>query len=1144
MPPISPIPATARRWTEAALALALLAVPLYFTVLTSRVFEGDKAALLRWLGLGALVAAALSLINLRRSGHRDLDRADERAPDHGLGPIPGEDPVAVPSRGEDPAPTTLPSPAPAPWARRLAWALALCLAAELAATVFSVAPWTSLLGSQTRGQGLATAMAMGVLALGAASMAARPGGGAWLAALLGISALPAGLYALAQSMGLDPLPWEGDVVTRVVGPAGASPMLAAHLVLALPFAVLMATSAWQTARREPGWTAATRLAAWLATVGAGGAALLLSASRGPLLGLAAGLWLLGLTAAGGIAAPRRRRALALTSLAAVFLGMAFLAGLNRGAFPALARLPLLDRLATALDPERNSTRARMRLWEGSMLALGDLAGLPDSDPPSRALPPRWRALVGYGPETMDLSWAPYYPPLLAYDEPRGYMPDRAHSLFLDATLTGGLLGALAQLALLVLGIAATWALAADTRPRRDASRTPTLLASLLAGALLSTLVLRLDGPWCLARSPWPAGACLLAPALGLGLVAGFGLGLAILAWRGAPGTADPAGGSADRPGRVGRLGPRGFGAAALVALVAHAVELQVSFATVASRLGAWAIIGGLIGIGLRRHGVDRRAAGDSAGDPPSGAATGRSDTGFGESDHALLAAGTIGVTLAFSLARPGQVSGGPVVAAALIGLGAWGAWLALRPLGTDGLRDRAGPIGPMSPIGPIGLMGLMERTGLMGRMGLAIAGYIVLQVTLLDQLSAGQADAVGAAAASLALYALALTTLATLAAVQGTNGSAASSDSRGAPILRLALVLPMALLLAVPCLAPTVADALYKEGERGWQAPVSALRADGKGGKAESYLQRAVDRYVKAQDLAPWEPAYALARARSHVEYADLLDARRRQAEGQRPGDANAGGTEAVEADLTKTDAAPQESNAADPAAAARWQAARDAQMDLALAAVDRAEALAPGSPTPLLTRARALRVWGLATTEGPRRTERLDAALKAYATAAARVPGWPELLDEAAQTALVANRPQEALDLALEVVLRRDAFFRRAWRTAALAYEVLGDPERASAAYAAYFVDWRNASDVEALRGWVRALSAAGHVRSALDRARRAVQLAPGEAAAHADLATLLEATGDRDAARQSAAAALAISPDDVGIRALAERVGLGSGR
>lgn len=1174
-------PPTPRRWAESATAIALLAVPLYFTVFTSRVFEGDKAGLLRWLGLGALVAVALSMWNGRRGVRRDLDRTEA------LATGPSLDPGQDPSEGEDPVPATDQAPAPASWPRRLAWALALCLAVELAATVFSVAPWTSLLGSQTRGQGLATTLAIAALGLGAASMAARPGGELRLAGFLGLSALPAGLYALAQSQGLDPLPWEGDVVTRVVGPAGASPMLAAHLVLALPFAALRAADAWRAARSEPGWPAAGKLAAWLTTVGAGGAALLLSASRGPLLGLAAGLWLLGLTAAARIQPARQRRAVALGLVAAAFLGAAFLVGLNRGAFPALARLPLLDRLSTALDPERNSTRARMRLWEGSMLALGDLAGRPDSDPPTRDLPPRWRALLGYGPETMDLSWAPVYPPLLAYDEPRGYMPDRAHSLLLDAALTGGLLGAATQLALLVLGIAAAWSLAAGTRPvpRPHASPPPPavlgegaggrgpgigrppsrpsrssdgriLWTATLALGLLSPLVLRLDGSWCLARSPWPAGACLLAPALGLGLIAGFGLGLAIIAWRSAPsapgnpGDPGPAVGLLDGTSHFDRSGPpwgpAAFGAAALVALAAHALELQVSFATVASRLGAWAVIGGLIGVGLRR-GRSTPIQTIEQGSPSP-----HRSVRAGESDDALLASGAIGLTMAFSLARPGQVAGGPATAAVLIALGAGGAWLALRP---------ARP----------------ARPGQAGRLVLAIALYTALQMLLLDRLSTGSADAVQAATASLALYALALTALAAWA-VGSSGGPPVLTTTTTA--LRLARVLPVALLLAIPCLAPTVADAWFKEGERGWQAPVSALRSDGKGGKAESYLQRALDRYDRARALAPWEPAYALAAARAHVEYADLLDARLRLALGQTGTASPASAATGMDAMAARSDADPVSVSAADaamgdgsdpdpgpdadagtgsassaaapapanpapapadPVAAERWQSARDRQMALAFAAIDRAEALAPGSPTPLITRARALRVWGLRTQQAAERAERLDLALASYATAAARVPGWPELLDEAAQTALAAGRPREALDLALAVVLRRDAFFRRAWRTAALAHEALGDPARASAAYAAYFVDWRNASDLTALRGWVRALAAAGHTRSALERARRAVQLAPGEAGTHADLATLLESTGDMAEARRSAAAALAISPEDVGIRALVGRLGTG---
>ncbi len=636
-----------------------------------------------------------------------------------------------------------------------------------------------------------------------------------------------------------------------------------------------------------------------------------------------------------------------------------------------------------------------------------------------------------------------------------------------------------------------------------------LWTATLALGLLSPLVLRLDGSWCLARSPWPAGACLLAPALGLGLIAGFGLGLAIIAWRGAVADAHRADGvvneASDRgrggggPLGFGGLGDLGaFGAAALVALAAHALELQVSFATVASRLSAWTIIGGLIGLGLR-HGRSTPIQAIEKGSPSP-----HRSVRAGESDDALLASGAIGLTLAFSLARPGQVAGGPATATALIALGAGGAWLALRP---------ARP----------------ARPGQAGRLALALALYTALQVLLLDRLASGPADGVRAAAASMALYVLSLATLAAWLDRDRGNSSRSGSSS-GSTTGRLAVILPGALLLAIPCLAPTVADAWFKEGERGWQVPVSALREDGKGGKGETYLQRALDRYGLARRLAPWEPAYALAEARARVEYADLLDARLRLALGQTP-------TSADPADPTEP------AEPADPAAAERWQAARDRQMTLALAAIDRAEALAPGSPTPLLTRARALRVWGQRTRQPAERARRLDLALASYAAAAARVPGWPELLDEAAQTALAADRPREALDLALEVVLRRDAFFRRAWRTAALAHEALGDPERASAAYAAYFVDWRNASDLTALRGWVRTLAAAGHTRSALERARRAVQLAPGEAGTHADLATLLESTGDMAEARRSAATALAISPDDVGIRALVERLDLGNG-
>ncbi|RIL08650.1 nicotinate phosphoribosyltransferase, partial [bacterium] len=76
--------------------------------------------------------------------------------------------------------------------------------------------------------------------------AGRPGGLGRIGTAIGCGVLPAGLYGVAQSFGLDPLPWSGDVVTRVVGPAGASVLLGAQLVETallnlVNFATLIAT---------------------------------------------------------------------------------------------------------------------------------------------------------------------------------------------------------------------------------------------------------------------------------------------------------------------------------------------------------------------------------------------------------------------------------------------------------------------------------------------------------------------------------------------------------------------------------------------------------------------------------------------------------------------------------------------------------------------------------------------------------------------------------------------------------------------------------------------------------------------------------------------------------------------------------------
>ncbi|MFQ5460810.1 MAG: hypothetical protein ACE5EL_08455 [Anaerolineae bacterium] len=122
-------PDPARRFAEATALAAALAVPLFFAPAADIAFEVPKAALIRFLGAAALGALVVPRRRRPRAG-------------------------AVASYLRT---------------RRLLAALMVTVAVEALATATSVVPFTSLLGSHARGQGLATSMALLALTLAAAS---------------------------------------------------------------------------------------------------------------------------------------------------------------------------------------------------------------------------------------------------------------------------------------------------------------------------------------------------------------------------------------------------------------------------------------------------------------------------------------------------------------------------------------------------------------------------------------------------------------------------------------------------------------------------------------------------------------------------------------------------------------------------------------------------------------------------------------------------------------------------------------------------------------------------------------------------------------------------------------------------------------
>lgn len=326
------------------------------------------------------------------------------------------------------------------------WPLGALGAATLLATLVSINRSASLWGSFERQQGLLTVAAYLALAgVVAARLRAWPQALRLLRALVWAGA-PVVVYALIQTLGRDPLPWETDAASPVVATIGRANFLGSYLVLLIP---LTAVAARLAARRWPYWL----------LLGGQAVALVATQARAAWLGAAVAIPALFIPWA--VAARRRGLALAGVGLAVGLVAALVALNLAPALPPALERAPGLARLASLTDTQSGSTAARLTIWAAGAGLIAD------------------RPLLGYGPETTDLAFAPVYPPQLVYYQGRAAVVDRLHNVWLDQAATTGIIGALALAALLI----ATLALAARTLRRAVDPRARLLAAGLLAAFL-------------------------------------------------------------------------------------------------------------------------------------------------------------------------------------------------------------------------------------------------------------------------------------------------------------------------------------------------------------------------------------------------------------------------------------------------------------------------------------------------------------------------------------------------------------------------------------------------------------------------------------------------------------------------------------
>jgi tetratricopeptide (TPR) repeat protein len=596
---------------EAGWLAALVVAPLFFNVYSSRVFEPDKATLVRSI---ALVMAGAWLVKSLESGWRAASgETRPRAPlFETLRALARENPFTLP-------------------------VLALVIVYAIA-TLFSIVPAISLWGSYQRLQGTYSTFSYIVISvLAASSLRTRAQLDRAINTILTVS-FPIAFYGLLQHFRLDPLPWGGDTVERIAAHMGNSIFVAAYLMMVFPLALARwletLARATRTARapRVPqalvtlalgglifAWLFDFTLGTTLAFLGLVGAvvfarvaqknlrdalllatytillavltvALFFTQSRGPWLGLAGGLFTFIVL----YALARGARRVMLGAIVVALVASAFLVVFNLPASPLepLKQLPYVGRLGRVFETESGTGRVRELIWQGALQLVLPHQPLWSPTTGDDVFNPI-RPLIGYGPEAMYVAFNPFYPPELGRLEARNASPDRSHNETFDALVMTGLLGLSAYLLLFVsmFYFGLKWLGFVRTTRERNA-----FIVLWLAGGVLMTLVF---GVW--------RGWHFIGVALPFGMIVGFFVFLVAIALR-----------RADTTERI-EASRALWLCALLAALIGHFIEIHFGIAIVSTRTYFWFYLALLVILGLNKLAETPQPAPDI----PTRAATGR-----------------------------------------------------------------------------------------------------------------------------------------------------------------------------------------------------------------------------------------------------------------------------------------------------------------------------------------------------------------------------------------------------------------------------------------------------------------------------------------------------------------------------------------
>ena len=246
---------------EAGWLAAVVLTPLFFNVYSSRVFEPDKLTLLRSIALLMIGAWIVKWIEERGQSH-DPARADR---------ITVRTPLIVPTL--------------------------VLIAVYLVSSILSLTPRVSFMGSYQRLQGTySTFSYIIVFWMLIQNMRKREQLDRLITTIV-ITSLPIAFYGLLQrgdgTTSLDPLPWGGDVTSRVAANMGNAIFVAAYLLMAFFLTLGRVVESFRTilAEEESRLSDILRASSYVFIAAVQLIAFWFAGSRGPILGMGAGAFL-------------------------------------------------------------------------------------------------------------------------------------------------------------------------------------------------------------------------------------------------------------------------------------------------------------------------------------------------------------------------------------------------------------------------------------------------------------------------------------------------------------------------------------------------------------------------------------------------------------------------------------------------------------------------------------------------------------------------------------------------------------------------------------------------------------------------------------------------------------------------------------